>query len=166
MGGLAPDSDQPMPVQQQQQIQAIWYQIEQRTGTHFNHDFWINNIPRRSTYPACRAVVSAERILPGSTYPMINAIQKAYYQDAKNPSDDSVLTQLATDIGIDKGLFSKTLNSHETNARLEEQMQQSSALGAQGFPTLFLKTGDQIYPLAYGYSTEEHIKGRISELIS
>jgi putative protein-disulfide isomerase len=166
MGGLAPDNDQPMPAQQQQQIQAIWHEIERRTGTHFNHDFWVNNIPRRSTYPACRAVIAAGEIQPDNKYPMIEAIQKAYYQDAKNPSDDRVLTQLAADIGIEKSLFSATLNSRETHSLLQEQLQQSAALGAQGFPTLFLKTDAKIYPLAYGYSTEEHIKSRLSELVS
>lgn len=164
MGGLAPDNDQPMPAQQQQQIQSIWHEIERRTGTQFNHDFWTNNIPRRCTYPACRAVITAGQIQSETKYPMIEAIQKAYYQDAKNPSDESVLNQLAVDIGIDKYLFSKTLNSRETNDLLQQQLQQSAALGAQAFPTLFLKTDDKIYPLAYGYSTEEHIKDRISEL--
>ena len=62
LGGLAPDSDDPMPDAQQIGIAATWRNIEIRTGVPFNHDFWELNEPRRSTYPACRAVIAAENI--------------------------------------------------------------------------------------------------------
>jgi len=48
-GGLAPDSDEPMPDAQQEQIAATWKKIEAMVGTKFNHDFWRVCQPRRST---------------------------------------------------------------------------------------------------------------------
>ena len=39
LGGLAPDTDQPMPIELQQQIQAHWYRINEQLGTEFNFDF-------------------------------------------------------------------------------------------------------------------------------
>ena len=60
LGGLAPDTDKPMPVELRERLQATWKRIEQTVpGIHFNFDFWSNTSPRRSTYPACRAVLAA-----------------------------------------------------------------------------------------------------------
>ncbi|MGB5741033.1 MAG: DsbA family protein, partial [Sedimenticolaceae bacterium] len=55
LGGLAPDSDQPMPADMQMRLQQTWRRIQQRIpGTRFNFDFWRVCDPRRSTWPACR----------------------------------------------------------------------------------------------------------------
>ncbi|MCJ8272080.1 MAG: DsbA family protein, partial [Psychrosphaera sp.] len=57
VGGLAPDSDLPMPADMQTFLQGVWHKINAQLGTQFNHDFWTHCQPRRSTYPACRAVL-------------------------------------------------------------------------------------------------------------
>ena len=59
MGGLAPDSDQPMPEETCLYIQKQWSAVETTLGAKFNWDFWSECQPRRSTYPACRAVIAA-----------------------------------------------------------------------------------------------------------
>ncbi|NOR51228.1 MAG: DsbA family protein, partial [Gammaproteobacteria bacterium] len=53
LGGLAADSDQPMDEATRKMVQSSWRRIEQSvTGIQFNFDFWEQNQPRRSTYPA------------------------------------------------------------------------------------------------------------------
>ncbi len=59
LGGLAPDSNEAMPEELLRAIPGYWRKIEKLLGTEFNFDFWINCQPRRSTYPACRAVIAA-----------------------------------------------------------------------------------------------------------
>ena len=50
LGGLAPDSDEPMPESMQSDIAGYWKIIQQRIpGTQFNFDFWDKCEPRRST---------------------------------------------------------------------------------------------------------------------
>ena len=62
LGGLAADNDQPMPMVQQKSIQENWLRIENTIpGMTFNFDFWAVCQPRRSTYPACRAVIAARK---------------------------------------------------------------------------------------------------------
>jgi len=52
MGGLAPDSDQPMPEKLKEIISSGWYRIQERVpGTQFNHDYWTVAQPPRYTYP-------------------------------------------------------------------------------------------------------------------
>lgn len=166
MGGLAPDSDQPMPADMQQKLQAIWKHIEQQTGTIFNHDFWSKNKPRRSTYPACRAVITAESLAPGSSAEMINGIQKAYYQDARNPSNEDVLIKLAEQIKLDPVVFEQRFNESETQIELDTQINQAHALGAQGFPSLFVENNGEITALSYGYCTTEVLKKRIEAVLA
>ena len=61
LGGLAPDSDLPMPEQMKLTIAGYWQTIQDRVlGTQFNYDFWTKCQPRRSTYPSCRAVLAAK----------------------------------------------------------------------------------------------------------
>ena len=78
MGGLAPDSDEPMPQSMREAIASTWQRIESQTGTRFNYDFWTRNTPRRSTYPSCRAVIAAGELHPEGRQLMSQAIQKAY----------------------------------------------------------------------------------------
>ena len=92
-GGLAPDSDELMPLAQQQAIAGYWEKSEALRGTQFNHDYWQKNSPRRSTYPACRAVIAAR--WQNAEERMIVAIQEAYYLNAKNPSDTATHLILA-----------------------------------------------------------------------
>ncbi|WP_286237192.1 DsbA family protein [Neptuniibacter halophilus] len=162
MGGLAPDSEEPMAEAMQAKLISVWQQIEQRTGTRFNFDFWKNNTPRRSTYPACRAVITADSLLPGSAGDMILAIQQAYYTEARNPSDLAVLCALAEQLGIDPERFEQRLNSAETEEQLQQQIIQGQRLGAQGFPALFLQTERSIEALSYGYAKAEDILRRVA----
>ncbi|MCP4598409.1 DsbA family protein [Neptuniibacter sp.] len=165
MGGLAPDSDLPMPEKMQQGIQSIWHQIEETTGTQFNYEFWSQNTPRRSTYPSCRAVITAEEIAPGSADKMITAIQKAYYLNAQNPSDLSTLTALAESLDIDSTLFSEQIRSAEVEQKLQQHLNFAQQLGAQGFPSLYLRINEQVVPLALGYTQINKIEERLENIL-
>ncbi len=139
LGGLAPDSCDPMPVSMQQMLKDTWRNIQLRIpGTEFNFDFWSQCQPRRSTYPACRAVLAARAQDPRSERVMISAIQHAYYLKARNPSDDEVLIDLAGDLELDTDRFATDLNSDETRATLLGEINFSQRLGAHGFPSIVL----------------------------
>jgi len=163
MGGLAPDSDEPMPVDMQQYIQKMWTSIAERTGAKFNFNFWTQCRPRRSTYPACRAVLATTLQDRAKIPVMIQAIQKAYYQEARNPSDNQTLIELARDIELDSEQFAKDLVSPEVEQLLEADFNFRNSLGVHGFPTLVLKT-DKYYGLAIGYSPAEPILKRLQTL--
>ncbi|MDP2521529.1 DsbA family protein [Neptunomonas phycophila] len=164
-GGLAPDSDEPMPIEMQNHLRSVWQQIEARTGVSFNTEFWDTCAPRRSTYPACRAVNIAAQLLDNGAALMTQAIQQAYYQDAKNPSDNSTLIALAVSIGVNKEDFSAALTSQEAQRTLEENIEFAHALGAQGFPALRYEDKGQYYRVSDGYAAPETIIKRLENLI-
>lgn len=137
VGGLAPDSDEPMRKEMQQFLQQTWQRIEQQLGTPFNHEFWHTAQPRRSTYPACRAVLVARQ--QNKEQEMLYAIQKAYYLNAQNPSNISTLASLAEQIGLDKNAFIHEIESEKINSLLMDEINQARSLPIQGFPSLVLE---------------------------
>jgi putative protein-disulfide isomerase len=153
VGGLAPDSEAPMPQEQQQAISGYWADVNERTGAEFNFDFWTNCTPRRSTYPACRAVLAASR--QNAEQAMIDAIQHAYYLRAMNPSDNSTLIALAAELGLDVARFSDDLVSNEIEDELQQHFLRRRKLGVRVFPSLVLAKGSALFPIDINY--ESHL---------
>ncbi len=134
MGGLAPDSEEAMDEETRRYVQAAWREVEARAGVPFEHDFWRRCAPRRSTYPACRAVLVAAA--GGRGRAMLAAIQRAYYLEARNPSDAATLAELAEEIGLDRAAFAAELASAATQSRLEADFARRRRLGVRSFPSL------------------------------
>lgn len=144
LGGLAPDSEEPMAEETQQLVQGHWQTIEQQVpGTKFNYDFWTKCEPRRSTYPSCRAVIAARNQGQEFETKMTFAIQQAYYLQARNPSDISTLIELSNEFGLDKDRFAQDINSLETNETLQQEIKLSRRLGLNSFPSLLLYNGEK-----------------------
>ena len=140
LGGLAPDSDMPMPEEMRLKISGIWKLIQRKVpGTEFNFDFWEKCTPRRSTYPACRAVIAARMQGAGHEESMILAIQQAYYLEARNPSDDATLVALAGRLGLDEKRFAADLRSREVREVLNDEIWRGRAMGVSSFPSLVLE---------------------------
>ncbi|WP_038248068.1 DsbA family protein [Ghiorsea bivora] len=158
VGGLAPDSSEPMDKATQAMIQKHWRTIQIKVpNSQFNFGFWTNNTPRRSTYPACRAVLAAKAINPNKEDTMIFAIQQAYYLNALNPSDDDVLIECAASIGLDTAVFAQTLNSPATQQALQENIQKSQSLGVYSFPSLVLEENGRFKPITIDYNHVDNI---------
>jgi putative protein-disulfide isomerase len=167
LGGLAPDSDQIMSETMQKNIQQNWQRIQQHIpGTQFNYNFWKVCKPRRSTYPACRAVIAAN--LQGNQFSkmMISAIQQAYYLDAKNPSDDRVLIQLAIDIDLDSKQFETDFFSNKCKQLFYEDLRLATSLKVNGFPNLILNYKNSNNKISIDYNNKEVIILSIQKIIA
>ncbi len=152
LGGLAPDSMEPMPLATQKMVQQAWRRIEQTvSGVQFNWDFWSQNTPIRSTYPACRAVLAAKKQRAEAEPEMIRAIQIAYYQQAKNPSLPETLQACASEIGLDEAIFVEDLRSPAIESELQHQMQRARSLDGYSYPSLRLVHNNTVYPIAIDY---------------
>ena len=139
LGGLAPDCDEPMPQAMREQLRQTWLRVQARIpSTRFNFDFWTRCAPRRSTWIACRAVIAVRVQDPGLDRAMTEAIQRAYYLDARNPSDRETLIALAGEIGADPARFAQALDAEETRGILAGEIAQAQALGVDSFPALVL----------------------------
>jgi putative protein-disulfide isomerase len=153
VGGLAPDSEEPMPESMQNMLRQTWRRIELTIpGTRFNYEFWDKCKPRRSTYPANRAVLAARA--QGEEFdPLMTArIQQAYYLEARNPSDNSTLIELAAEIGLDAERFAERLVSESLQQSLLAEIGQGRAMGMNSFPSLAVATEGAIRPVELNYN--------------
>lgn len=164
LGGLAADSDEPMPEKTKQYVIDNWRRIQQQhPETEFNYDFWTGCQPRRSTYPACRAVIAARK--QGSQYDeiMTHAIQQAYYRQARNPSDNETLIELAKEVGLDSRQFNQDLLSNDVNQELSQELNTVRKLQLNSFPGLLLTDGKERLHINPDYHKAGVILGKIQQ---
>ncbi|RXJ78248.1 DsbA family protein [Arcobacter sp. F155] len=161
MGGLAPDNDTPMDENMKKTISSYWVDIEKKTKVTFNHDYWKENTPYRSTYPACRAVITAETLQAKSSAKMVKSIQSAYYKEAKNPSLKETLVKCANSIGLDETKFIQTFDSKKIEETFQEHLRTSYKLQVRGFPALFyINEKNEAYPLTFGFTTASNLESQ------
>lgn len=167
VGGLAPDNDQPMPADMRARLKSTWQTIQSTVpGTRFNFQFWETGAPRRSTYNACRAVLAAARLSPAHEDPMIEAIQHAYYLDARNASDIDTLTDLAVRIGLDRERFTAELKGAAVQTQLQDEVDFARRAPIQGFPSLVVRTGTQLIPVDIDYRSAEPMRRQIEAILA
>jgi putative protein-disulfide isomerase len=162
LGGLAPDSSEVMPNEMREFIQMNWHKIEQKIpGVSFNYTFWDSCTPKRSTYPACRAVIAVKNQNSDLEQTMVKLIQQTYYLDAKNPSEDDVLISLAKTLDLDIKQFTHDLNSESTQQQLLDDIALMQSMGVSSFPSLVLQTTNRIKSITIDYNNPKLILNQI-----
>ena len=166
VGGLAPDSSVPMPDAMRMGLQQTWSRIQQIIpGTEFNFDFWTECAPRRSTYPSNRAVIAARMQGEDFDQPMTARIQQAYYLEARNPSDNETLIELAEDIGLDVERFASDLADEDTQQKLLAEIQISRRFGIDSFPSLAVAVAGNLSHIGLNYTDADAMLNQIEALI-
>ncbi len=163
VGGLAPDSDAPMPDNLRKALPEAWRKIHAMLGTEFNFAFWTECEPRRSTYPACRAVLAAGK--QDQYDQMTDAIQRAYYLRAMNPSNLDTLQLLAEELGLDSDRFAADIRSPEVEADLQQQVQFARQSPIDGFPSLVLELEGSMVPVTRDYKDHRPTLAHVQRLL-
>jgi len=172
VGGLAKDTHEPMPESMQQTIQGYWREVQAQLNTEFNFDFWTLNTPRRSTFNACRASLAITRQCHDveskntAQNAMIDAIQRAYYLRALNPSDVEVLSLLAEELGFSRAQFESDMLSTSVQKEFDDQLQLARSLPIDGFPSLVLEVKKQFHKIPRDYHDHRNMLAAIDRLIS
>ena len=169
VGGLAPDSDQPMPIAMQNNLSNTWQHIQQHIpGIEFNYEFWnptSNSMPRRSTYPSCRAVLAAKVQDVDIEDAMILGIQQAYYLKSQNPSNIDVLVEIAHSIGLNAEKFKQDITSPAVELLLKEQLQLARQLSSQGFPSIVISKDNKLFGIPLDYNKSVTMQQAIIHVI-
>lgn len=163
MGGLARDSDEPMPEETKAYVKSAWQAVTAETGATFNWEFWEKCEPRRSTYPACRAFYAAKKQNQGVA--MYEAIQRAYYQEARNPSDVETLVAVAGEIGLDTERFAADLGSEAVEQEMQDGFNVRRSFNANEFPSLVFQKGDSVQFLVKGSDPTEVVLKRLENAL-
>ena len=166
LGGLAPDTLEPMPESLQNSIQQAWQQIEKTVpSTQFNYDFWILNTPFRSTYPACRAILAARKQDTTFEAKILHAIQTAYYQKARNPSLQETLKECAAEVGLDTVEFIKDHVSPAIDSELQKEIQLARSMRVFSYPSLRLMHNEELFSISIDYLNHQTMIKVISDIL-
>ncbi|WP_440866571.1 DsbA family protein [Symbiopectobacterium purcellii] len=94
--------------------------------------------------PPTAAVIAAER-MANKGYELLHHVQRAHYEQGRKIADVDVLTQCASEIGLDPVAFANEYAFVNADG-LEHHFKESRALlakvGGHGFPTFVLETAD------------------------
>ena len=135
-------------------VQNAWQAVESQTGAPFDHRFWEVCEPKRSTWPACRAVLAAG----DRGREMFTAIQLAYYTEARDPSDRATLVDIGEELGFDRMDFHNAIDAPETHASLQADFALREELGVSGFPSLAVERNGDKSAVVRGWSTSEDVR--------
>ncbi len=156
MGGLRPYTTEPMPDTDRAMIREHWEHVAQRTGQPFDFAFFDREEFTYDTEPACRAVVTAQALKPASGLEMLKAVQRAFYAENRDVTDEDILTEIAVEEGFAAEAFATALTSDSAKATTREGFMTSQNAGIRGFPTLLAGSAGSGYTMVtHGYQPLE-----------
>ena len=88
---------------------------------------------------------------------MLLLIQRAYYLQAKNPSELNVLVALAEQLGLDTRQFMDDIQSAFCQKILLEEIEFCREINISSFPSLVLKLGKSYTSLDIDYNSSAFI---------
>jgi putative protein-disulfide isomerase len=161
MGGLRAGNTQPMDQKLRDYVLDHWRNVHRASGQPFNFDFMMPPGFIYDTEPACRAVKTADRMVPspGSevAFRLMEAIQRAFYVDNMDVTQEGVLVEKAVQCGLDGDAFQKLFRSHSMKQATQEDFDRSRQLTTTGFPTLVGVLDGRVTTLAPGYATTNQL---------
>ena len=96
---------------------------------------------------------------------MLLAIQQAYYLNAMNPSDDSILIELSRQLDLDSIQFEHDLNSAATQDLLSQEFELRDSLYVHSFPSLVLDIHNKQHTIEIDYNNADTILNKIISLL-
>jgi putative protein-disulfide isomerase len=129
-----------------------WKEVERRTGQPFDHSFLDRNDFLYDTEPACRAVVTARRLRPDRVFEYMHRLQEAFYARALDPTIMETALRIAETTDLPTNEFAALYGSDEAKEETLADFRHASELGAQGFPSSFVRDNGQTTVIARGWA--------------
>lgn len=136
-------------------ISEAYRTVEERTGITFGPDFLEGTLAEGkavfTSVPAAVAMAIAKEQAPDRQVEFAHLLQQAVYFDGIPPAEAKAYTPYAEKIGVDGPSFTKMMKDLAYRQKVEKEFQITAQIGVRGFPTCFMKTGDQFHLIATGF---------------
>jgi putative protein-disulfide isomerase len=147
MGGLRAGHTAAMRPQDKDYIRDAWTRVGAATGQPFDFSFLDREGFVYDTEPACRAVVTARRLLPRLALPFMARISQAFYAENRDMTSLEEIAGVAEEAGFDRGVFSAAFLARDTRNATFRDFLAAQELGIRGFPTLIAGSEAKGYAL-------------------
>ncbi|MCC3215608.1 DsbA family protein [Chryseobacterium sp. X308] len=166
-GGFAPGSTQKVTKEYKDFLAYHWRSVSLRSGQYFDHSMkFVSDSFHYDTEPSSRALVVVQRFLPEKDFEFLSLMQKSFYVEGKDITNDGVLAELAEELGIEKKTFLEGFHSEEIKLKTAQGFQFSRQLGVKGFPTLLTLENGTVKVLTHGFQSFESLKEIIEERLT
>jgi len=166
MGGLRPLTRHPMDSDAKTSMQGHWDHVSERTGQLFDYAFFDRDTFVYDTEPACRAVVTVRAIKPALALDYLERVHRALYANNKDTTDSEVLAGLAEEAGVPRADFDGVFPTRAAIYQTSGDFHTAYRLGATGFPTVAVRSGQAVRTLSAGYQSFEELKPAIDAWIA
>jgi putative protein-disulfide isomerase len=136
MGGLRAGNTTPMTAEDRNYIRNAWTRVGAATGQPFDMTFFDRESFTYDTEPACRAVVTARRLLPKMALAFKARISRAFYAESRDMTSAEEIAHVAQEAGFDRARFADVFAAPETHNETFRDFLTAQELGIRGFPTL------------------------------
>jgi putative protein-disulfide isomerase len=147
MGGLRAGNSEPMRDKDKDFIRGSWTRVGAATGQPFDMSFFDREGFLYDTEPACRAVVTARRLMPRMALPFMARVQQAFYAENRDMTAADEIAAVAVEVGFDRAAFGAAFAAPETRNETFRDFLTAQGLGIRGFPTLIAGSEEKGYAL-------------------
>ena len=142
-GGLRPFTKEVMDDAMRTYIRHHWEEVDKKTGQPFDYALFERTDFVYDTEPSCRAVVTARRLKPETAFAMFESLQRAFYAEGRDVTQDDVLADVAVENGLDRQMFLSALNGDEAKKETIGDFNRAREHGVQAFPTVVCEEDGQ-----------------------
>ncbi len=158
MGGLRPGTTEPLDEGTKATIREHWEHVHEMSGQPFDFAFFERTDFKYDTEPACRAVVAARELQPGSEFSMLRAVHQAFYAENRDVTDAGMLCDVAEAEGFERRAFQSHFEDQKTRLATGNDFSLTHSTGIQGFPALVAGFEDEgLTAITVGYQPFEAI---------
>jgi putative protein-disulfide isomerase len=147
MGGLRAGNTAAMRAEDKDYIRNAWTRVNGATGQPFDFAFFDREGFVYDTEPACRAVVTARRLMPDLALGFMGRIQQAFYAENRDMTSTREISAIAEDAGVARDTFEEAFLAPDTRNETFRDFLTAQQLGIQGFPTLIAGSEAKGYAL-------------------
>jgi putative protein-disulfide isomerase len=147
MGGLRAGNTEPMTAKDREYVRGAWTSVGAATGQPFDMAFFDRESFTYDTEPACRAVVTARRLMPTMALPFKARVSRAFYAENRDMTRADEILAVAEEAGFERQQFATTFAAPETHNETFRDFLTAQELGIRGFPTLIAGAESKGYAL-------------------
>lgn len=137
VGGLRPGATETMTDKLKAEVRHHWQSVHERTGQPFDFSFFERQGFVYDTEPADRAIVVMRLLNPVVMLSYFTSVQRAFYAENRDVTDENVLAELAAEHGLDRERFLEALMTDQARIAARTDFETARASGVTGFPTLY-----------------------------
>ncbi len=134
-----------------------WKDAEALTKQSFQLGILEQKDFRYDSFPACRAVISAQKINPEITFQYLHTLSKTFFYGNQDPTSAETFFKIAETVGIPKKEFQSVFEDKDTEMETQNDFYFGFSLGVSAFPSLVFSDGAESGILARGYHSYEQL---------